>query len=130
MALISGLYHTQAASTVDQSIVVEHCAFLKPRSQWDLEVRCLFKENWRSIREVCPDADVVIKSNELVVTLPPLQEELVIAAYAKPGEKDMKRMQMAFFGRRPVNGRNWNVSAHLFDDTVMAFEVNCYLFCK
>ena len=64
-------------------------------------------------------SDIICRSD----TLPPLEEEHEIAAFGKPGEKDVKRMQMAIFGREPVVGRKWIVFVHLYDDTVMAFEV-------
>lgn len=123
MAPISGTYK-QATDIASMEVLVEHCAFLEPAvSQWFLDVMCRSgKQEWYRLRDACPEAKVVVKSNDILVSLPPLPEELELTVVGKPGECDMKRMQMCTFGRKPVKGRDWNISVYLCDDTVMAFE--------
>ena len=124
MAPISGKYK-QTADIAGMDVLVEHCAFLEPVvSQWSLHVMCRSgKQEWDRLRDACPEAKVVVKNNDILVSLPSLPEELELAVFGKPGECDMKRMQMCIFGRKPVKGRDWNISVYLCDDTVMAFEV-------
>jgi len=124
MALVSGKYILYSRDSKGASDVsMEHCALMEAPSQWVLDVKCRQGGgDWRSLGEDSPKARVKINRCDIIVTLPSLQEELEIAAFGKPGDKDMKRMQMAIFGSQPVKGRNWTISVHLFDDTVMAFE--------
>lgn len=114
----------------EQTVSVEHCASLVPSNNWKLTVKCLLASNngvWKNIGEVFPDAKTEVGINNISVTLPPSQEELELAAFGTPGEKDKKRMQMAIFGLKPIKGRNWNFRVHVYDDSRMAFEVTVIL---
>lgn len=123
MIQVSGTYKQPATMKV-QTVEVEHCSRMDPSSEWVLEANCRSgKEDWKSLLKVCPGAEVEEKDNRITVTLPPVEKELEIAAFGKPGEKDVKRMQMAILGRKPVGGRKWIIYVYLCDDTVMAFEV-------
>lgn len=83
--------------------------------------------SWRNITEVYPDARVVDKHNDIEVTIPTLcDEDLEIAAFGIPGNEDQKRMQMAIFGRKPTQGRDWKIRVYLIDDSTIAFKVTHY----
>ena len=123
MLLVSAT-HKQPATMKAKTVELEHCARMDASSEWVLEVNCRSsKDDWKSLLEVYPGAEIRGKNSGITVTLPPLEEEQEIAAFGKPGEKDVKRMQMVILGRKPITGRKWIVSVHLCDDTVMAFEV-------
>ena len=120
------------ASWMPQTVELGHCALMRQRHQWIVDIKCrppnslttLPSEMWMNLSEVYPDAKVEVEHNSVIVTLPPLQEDLEIAAFGSLGEKDMKRMQMAVFGRRPTNRReDWFINVVLYDDTVEAFQV-------
>ena len=78
---------------------------------------------WRNVTEVCSDARVVEKHNDIEVTIPTPCEDTEIAAFGIPGNDDQKRMQMAIFGRKPTQGRDWNIRVYLIDDSTIAFKV-------
>lgn len=80
--------------------------------------------SWRNITEVYPDAKVEEKHNDIEVTLPTLHEDTEIAAFGIPGNDDQKRMQMAIFGRKPTQGRDWRIRVYLIDDSTIAFKVH------
>ena len=124
MVLISGKYK-QAAGIVSKEVVVEHCAFTEsPTSNWLVDVKCRTGgSDWKSLSKANPKAEVQMKTNDISITLPPLQEDTEIAVFGKPGEHDLKRMQMYVFGAKPVQGRNWMIYVYICDDTDMAFEV-------
>lgn len=71
-----------------------------------------------------PDAKVEEKHNDIEVTLPTLHEDTEIAAFGIPGNDDQKRMQMAIFGRKPTQGRDWRIRVYLIDDSTIAFKVH------
>ena len=75
------------------------------------------------MKDVCPDAKVQLKHNDLKLTLSSPRDELVFAAFGIAGTHDKKRMQIGFYGRKPLQGNSWKIWAHLFDDTVMSFKV-------
>ena len=81
---------------------------------------------WKNVTEVYPDARVVEKRNDIEVTLPTLCEDLEIAAFGIPGNDDQKRMQMAIFGTKPTQGRDWKIRVYLIDDSTIAFKVTHY----
>ena len=81
---------------------------------------------WRNVTEVCPDATVEEKHNDIEVTLPTLCEDTEIAAFGIPGNDDQKRMQMAIFGKKPTQGRDWQIRVYLIDDSTIAFKVAHY----
>lgn len=124
MVLISGKYK-QTACALSKEVEVEHCAFTEPAtSNWFLDVKCRSGgSDWKSFGETNPGAKVEMKTNDISITLPPLQEDTEIAVFGKPGENDLKRMQMYVFGAKPVQGRKWIISVYICDDTDMAFEV-------
>lgn len=126
MVLISGKYK-QAANIVSKEVVVEHCAFTEPAtSNWLLDVKCRSGgSDWKLLSEANPKAKVEMKTNDISVTLPPLQEDTEIAVFGKPGENDFKRMQMYLFGAKPVQGRKWTIDVYICDDTDLAFENLC-----
>ena len=72
---------------------------------------------------VYPDAKVQLIHNDIEVTLPSLQEDVEIAAFGRPGKDDKKRMQMAIFAKRPIQGRDWKIWVYLVDDTNPACKV-------
>ncbi len=80
-------------------------------------------DGWRNIKEVYPDSKVEDKHNDVEVTLPSLGKDIEIAAFGTPGEDDQKRMQMAIFGRRPTQGKNWTIRIYLLNDSTVAFKV-------
>ena len=124
MVLISGKYK-QAAGIVSKEVVVEHCAFTEsPTSNWLVDVKCRTGgSDWKSLSKANPKAEVQMKTNDISITLPPLREDTEIVVFGKPGEHDLKRMQMYVFGAKPVQGRNWMIYVYICDDTDMAFEV-------
>ncbi len=75
------------------------------------------------MEEVYPDAKVLDKHNDIEVILPPLQEDLEVAAFGIPGNDDQKRMQMAIFGKKPTQGNDWKIRVYLVDDTITAVKV-------
>lgn len=120
MVKISNRY-TVLPSSVPQKVLVEHSALLNPSNHWFLEVKYKSSLNtWESLDHAV-DTDIGI--NGILVSLPPLKEELEIAAFGNPGEKDMKRKQIGIFGPNPVKGMNWIISIFLFDETSVAFKV-------
>ena len=100
---------------------------------WDIVVKCRpiqshskkisLKADWRNVKEVYPDSKVEEKHNDIEVTFPLLKEDLEVAAFGTPGKDDQKRMQMAIFGRRPTQGKDWKIRVYLFNDSTVAFKV-------
>ena len=78
---------------------------------------------WKNVTEVYPDARIEDKHNDIEVTLPTSREDIEIAAFGTPGNDDQKRMQMAIFGRKPTQGRDWKILVYLIDDSTIAFQV-------
>ena len=72
---------------------------------------------------VYPEATVQLKPNDIEVTLPSLQEDVEVAAFARPGKDDKKRMQMAIFAKQPKQGRDWKIWVYLVHETSPACEV-------
>ena len=81
---------------------------------------------WRNVTEVYPDAIVEEIHNDIEVTLPTVCEDTEIAAFGIPGNDDQKRMQMAIFGKKPTQGRDWKIRVCLIDDSTIAFKVAHY----
>ena len=79
--------------------------------------------NWGSLMVVYPEATVQLKPNDIEVTLPSLQEDVEVAAFARPGKDDKKRMQMAIFAKQPKQGRDWKIWVYLVHETSPACEV-------
>ena len=105
---------------------------------WEIHVKCrpllshdhcgkteddLCADSWRNVDDVFPNAKVEEKHNDIEVTLPVLLEDIEVAAFGTPGKNDQKRMQMAIFGKRPTQGKDWNIRVYLIDDTITAFKV-------
>ena len=81
---------------------------------------------WRNFTEVYPDARVEEKHNDIEVTQPTLCEDTEIAAFGIPGKDDQKQMQMAIFGRKPTQGKDWRIRVYLIDDSAIDFKVKHY----
>jgi len=104
-------------------------------NRWEIVVKCRpllshsddLANTWRNVTEVYPDAKVEERHNDIEVTLPPLKEDVELAAFGTPGEDDQIRMQMAVFGRRPPHGSEWRIRIYLLHDTVTAFKVIHYM---
>lgn len=132
MVKISRIVEMMASAT-SQTIEIGHCALMgSAMNQWALEVKCCPLNHhgnlqWQNLIEYCPGAKVEVKPNDVMVTLPPLKEALLVAVFGEPGENDMKRMQMAIFGRKPTKGKDWRIYIELYDDTITTSQVTC---CK
>ena len=128
MKIISGIAVVMASAT-SQTIELGHCALMgRAVNQWVLDVKCRPRNMnriviWESLSTVCPGAKVEVKHNDVIVTLPSLQEAIEMAVFGTPGEKDMKRMQMGIFGREPKKGKDWHIYTVLYDDTIIASQV-------
>jgi len=127
---VSGCYRVSSPSPV----LIEHCCLRDSGNKWNIMVKCRTipshcvgktpkTSGWRNVTEVYPDARVVEKHNDIEVTLPTLCEDIEIAAFGIPGNDDQKRMQMAIFGRKPTQGRDWKIRVYLIDDSTIAFKV-------
>ena len=130
---VSGCYRVPSPLPV----LIEHCCLRDSGNKWNVMVKCrkLLSHSqgrtqktgpWRNIAEVYPDARVVEKHNDIEVTIPTLCEDLEIAAFGIPGNDDQKRMQMAIFGRKPTQGKDWKIRVYLIDDSTIAFKVTHY----
>ena len=131
---VSGCYRVSSPSPV----LIEHCCLRASGNKWNIMVKCRTMPShlegktqktsrWRNVTEVFPDARVAEKHNDIEVTPPSrLCEDLEIAAFGIPGKHDQKRMQMAIFGRKPTQGRDWKIRVYLIDDSTIAFKVTHY----
>ncbi|CAH3143299.1 unnamed protein product, partial [Porites evermanni] len=134
---ISSCYTIHGGSlSTPPSTLIEHCCLMTRGNEWVIEVKCRpvqhdiregsqQKRNWRSLMEVYPNAIVKQKHNDTEVILPPLREDVEIAAFGRPGKDDRKRMQMAIFASRPTQGRDWKIWVYLVDDTNPACKSIC-----
>ena len=131
---ISGCYKITAGAPTFQPTRIELSCLMTPENKWEIQVKCrpLLRDiqeepkqsnNWTSLMLVYPDARVQLIHNDIEVYLPPLQEDVEIAAFGRPGKEDKKRMQMAIFAKRPKQGRDWQIWAYLVDDTNPACKV-------
>ena len=108
---------------------MEHSALQGPNSQWNLEVKCKLRENkastkrWVNIWNFYPDSKVELKHNEIELSISSPNEDHEFAVFGIPEIEDKKRMQMAIFGEKPIQGKHWHIFVTLFDDTMMAFKV-------
>lgn len=122
-----------AASSMSQIVEIEHCALTGPGTQWYVVVLCHASNG---ARDICsnllwgesltgryPDAKVEMKHNAVTVTLPPIEEDLEVAAFGTPGKNDVIRKQIAVFGPKPEKGKSWTINIFLYDDTLVAFQV-------
>ena len=127
---VSGCYRVSSPSPV----LIEHCCLRASGNKWNIMVKCRKvpshwdektgkTSRWRNVTEVYPDARVVEKHNDIEVTIPTPCEDTEIAAFGISGNDDQKRMQMAIFGRKPTQGRDWNIRVYLIDDSTIAFKV-------
>ena len=115
--------------------MIEHCCLRAPGNNWNIAVKCRTllihckgkPSSWRNVTEVYPNTKVEEKHNDIEVTLPALREHTEIAAFGTPGNDDQKRMQMAIFGKKPTQGRDWKVQVYLIDDSTIAFKVKYIL---
>ena len=130
---VSGCYLISQGNYPSPPVLIEHCCLMTRDNKWDINVKCRVSgashqtDSWRSLKEEYPDAKIEHKHNDIEVTLPSLQEDIEIAAFGRPGKDDQKRMQMATFGGRPSQGRNWKIWVYLVDDTTTAYRVKaCY----
>lgn len=121
-----------AASSMSQSVEIEHCALTGPGTQWVVDLLCHASNGardicsnllWESLTGRYPGAKVEVKHNAVAVTLPPIEEDLEVAAFGTPGKNDMIRKQIAIFGPKPEKGKNWVINIFLYDDTLVAFQV-------
>ncbi|KAM7434811.1 Netrin receptor unc5c [Porites harrisoni] len=130
---ISGCYKILSGTSPSHPVLIEHSCLMTPGNEWNMEVKCRLilqgaqgvsnqGNNWRSLMVVYPEAEVLLKHNDIEVTLPSLQEDVEIAAFGRPGKEDKKRMQMAIFAKRPKQGRDWKIWVYLVDDTSPACE--------
>ncbi len=132
---VSGNYKV-SPSTSPPPVLIEHCCLRASGNKWNIAVKCrpllsnckgkTQKTSWRNVTEVYPDTKVEEKHNDIEVILPPLREDIEIAAFGIPGNDDQKRMQMAIFGRKPTQGRDWKIRVYLIDDSTIAFKVTNY----
>jgi len=108
---------------------MEHSAVQGPNSQWNLEVKCRVRDNkactkrWDNIWNFYPDAKVELKHNWIELSISSPSRDHEFAVFGTPKTEDKKRMQMAIFGRKPMQGIHWHICVTLFDDTLMAFKV-------
>ena len=132
--LVSGEYPGQN----NETMVIQHSALVAPGNEWKFDVKCRpvkeskgaagQRKGWSPIKLICPNSSVEMKHNDIEVTLPSPREDLTFAAFGNPGKDDKKRMQMAIYARKAVQGRDWKIFVHLFDDTLLSFKV-VFFFC-
>lgn len=128
MLQVSGCYRNFQGSS--PSVLIEHCCLMTQGNKWDIDIKCRqtlgrSRGDWKSIKDVYPDAKVEHKHNDIEVTLPRLKEDLEIAAFGKPGKDDQKRMQLMIFGKEPTQGKDWKIWIYLVDDTTTAYKQVC-----
>lgn len=117
------------ASKALQTITIDHCALMGCAvNYWNLDVKChpctaQFDASWQSVTTTFSYSEVKVEHNSVEVTLPPLRETYEIAVFGIPGEKDMKRMQLALYGSTPKKGKNWTINVELYDDTSILSQV-------
>lgn len=108
---------------------IEHCALQEQGNQWNLEVKYRLPGSkaptspWIDVWDFYPDATVKVKHNYIELTIPSPKDFHEFAVFGIPEMKDKKRMQLGIFGEKPAEGKDWNIFVTLFDDTIMAFEV-------
>ncbi|XP_022785432.1 netrin receptor UNC5C-like [Stylophora pistillata] len=136
MCQVSGKYKAFKSSTAPPAVVIEHSCLVAHGHDWKFVVKCRTPSShhernttnscvWREVTDVFPDARVEQKHNDFVVTLPQLKEDIEIAAFGIPGTEDQKRMKMAIFGKKPIQGRDWKLKVYLIDDSTIAFKNVC-----
>ena len=126
-----GVYDVDPRDNKGNSVVlkIEHCALQEFGNQWQLEVKWRPKGSkassgrWTNIRSIYPDATVKVKQNYIELTLPTVEDSHEFAVFGTPEVKDKKRMRLGIFGGKATRGQDWNIVGTLFDDTMMAFEV-------
>ena len=138
---VSGCYKVSRSNSSPPRVVIEHSCLVAPGNKWHIHVKCRtlssqYERNtrksngWRNVIEVYPEAKLEEKHNDIEVTLPTLKEEMEIAAFGIPGTEDQKRMQMAIFGKKPTQGRDWKIRVYLIDDSTTAFKVTHHHRCE
>ena len=131
---VSSIYRASKDNNAPLVVVIQHSCLVALGHGWKIFVQCRttssHKErkttntsDWREVTDVIPDAKVEQKHNDVVVTLPQLNEDIEISAFGIPGTVDQKRMKMAIFGKKPTQGRDWKLKVYLIDDSTTAFEV-------
>ena len=131
---VSSIYRASKDDTAPLTVEIQHSCLVARGHEWKICVQCratsIHQERkianssvWREVTDVIPDAKVEQKHNDVVVTLPQLNEDIEIAAFGIPGTVDQKRMKMAIFGKKPTQGRDWKLKVYLIDDSTTAFEV-------
>ena len=131
---VSSIYKAFKDNTAPPVVVIQHSCLVARGHEWKIFVQCRTTSShqerkttntsgWREITDVIPCAKVEQKHNDIVVTLPQLNEDIEIAAFGIPGTVDQKRMKMAIFGKKPTQGRDWKLKIYLIDDSTTAFEV-------
>lgn len=118
--MVSGIVIGEALN-VSQKIIIGHCALMgRAVNNWYLYVMCRPHTKsgaaWQSVTTTFPNTEVKVEHNDVEVTLPPLEEAYEMAVFGRPGKKDMKRMQLALYGRTPKAGKNWTIKVELYDD--------------
>ena len=131
---VSSIYRASKDDTAPLTVEIQHSCLVARGHEWKICVQCRAtsdhqerkttnSSDWREVTDVIPDAKVEQKHNDIVVTLPQLNEDIEIAAFGIPGTVDQKRMKMAIFGKKPTQGRDWKLKVYLIDDSTTAFEV-------
>ena len=131
---VSNIYKAFKDSSAPPTVVIQHSCLVARGHEWKFFVQCrttsshqerktTHTSGWREVTDVIPGAKVEQKHNDVVVTLPQLNEDIEIAAFGIPGTIDQKRMKMAIFGKKPTQGRDWKLKVYLIDDSTTAFEV-------
>lgn len=129
--MISGVYSSDRGNSSNQVIKMEHAALQGPDSRWNLEVKYKLRDNkastkrWVNIWDFYSDAKVEPKHNEIELSISSPNEDHEFAVFGTPEIEDKKRMQMAIFGGKPIQGKHWPIFVTLFDDTMMAFKRVC-----
>ena len=131
---VSSIYRASKDDTAPLTVEIQHSCLVARGHEWKICVQCRAtsshqerktanSSDWREVTDVIPDAKVEQKHNDVVVTLPQLNEDIEIAAFGIPGTVDQKRMKMAIFGKKPTQGRDWKLKVYLIDDSTTAFKV-------
>nr|XP_058953107.1 netrin receptor UNC5C-like [Pocillopora verrucosa] len=133
---VSSIYRASKDNNASLVVVIQHSCLVALGHEWKIFVQCRTTSShqerkttntsdWREVTDVIPDAKVEQKHNDVVVTLPQLNEDIEISAFGIPGTVDQKRMKMAIFGKKPTQGRDWKLKVYLIDDSTTAFENVC-----
>ena len=131
---VSSIYRASKDNNASLVVVIQHSCLVALGHGWKIFVQCRTTSShqerkttntsdWREVTDVIPDAKVEQKHNDVVVTLPQLNEDIEISAFGIPGTVDQKRMKMAIFGKKPTQGKDWKLKVYLIDDSTTAFEV-------